>query len=216
MGTGLTAKISSQGPVGGIQSGGFFLPFSTDSTSYVEVATFSTVNVVTMRYLLTATGVDMDVKIVGNISRTGSVTLTLGECTLTPNLAHVFILDTACHSVIVYAKVHSTGTGGLVGGYSGINWNSFRETTYNFEELVVTNAATIGCTRSKATNVFTATITVEDNPVRFRTDGGDPTTTSGHLLQAGDVLKISSMFDVLNFKIIAVSGDAKLAISYAR
>ena len=67
-----------------------------------------------------------------------------------------------------------------------------------------------------------ALITVETDQVRWRDDGTDPTSSEGHLLNAGDVLTFDSWSvpklnwrQVLNaIKVIRVTNDAKLKISW--
>lgn len=62
-----------------------------------------------------------------------------------------------------------------------------------------------------------ATITVETDSIRVRFDGTAPTSTNGHLFQAGDVIELVSMTQVKNFKAIrssAAVGDAKLMVTY--
>jgi hypothetical protein len=60
-----------------------------------------------------------------------------------------------------------------------------------------------------------ATISVETDSIRYRLDGTDPDSTTGHLLQVGDVLELDSANDVAKFKAIRVSGDATIQVSYA-
>ena len=55
--------------------------------------------------------------------------------------------------------------------------------------------------------------TVETDDIRIRMDGGDPTSSVGHLMAVGDVFYINGE-DVLTFKAIKVTNNAKLAVSY--
>ena len=65
-----------------------------------------------------------------------------------------------------------------------------------------------------------ALITVEDDQVRFRTDGTAPTSSEGHLLEVGDALNWYSTENVnwysvlFTVQFIRVTGDAKLKITY--
>lgn len=68
-----------------------------------------------------------------------------------------------------------------------------------------------------------AMITVEDDQVRFRDDGENPTSSEGHLLNAGDVLlymdgdesdHYAGFLRGNKLHFIRVSTDAKLKISY--
>jgi hypothetical protein len=63
---------------------------------------------------------------------------------------------------------------------------------------------------SKVTAII---FSVEGNAIRFRTDGGDPTTSIGHRLEIGSVFEILGEHDVQDFKIISVSGDATIQAS---
>lgn len=59
-----------------------------------------------------------------------------------------------------------------------------------------------------------AFITVETNPVRWRADGTDPTSSEGHLLQAGDSLSIFGTVNLKNLKFIRTGSDATLRVTY--
>ena len=47
-----------------------------------------------------------------------------------------------------------------------------------------------------------ALITVETAQIRFRIDGGAPTSTVGHILNPGDTITLDSNSDIANFKAI--------------
>jgi hypothetical protein len=59
-----------------------------------------------------------------------------------------------------------------------------------------------------------ALITVEDNNIRFWTSGDKPTTSEGHLVNAGGQIDLVSYREIQNFLAISVSGTAKLKASY--
>lgn len=59
-------------------------------------------------------------------------------------------------------------------------------------------------------------ISVETNPVRVRYDGGNPTTTVGHLLTAGDSMRINGAGSVTNLKMIRTGADATVQVTYER
>lgn len=95
--------------------------------------------------------------------------------------------------------------------------------TYAYESLTVSSTA-VGLTASKYTQTSAtlptisakfALITVEDDAIRFRTDGTDPTTTEGHKLAAGDTLLLDCWDDIRRFKAIRVTTDAKIRVSYS-
>lgn len=59
-----------------------------------------------------------------------------------------------------------------------------------------------------------ARITVEDNPVRYRYDGGTSTANDGHLLAAGGELILSGNENLQQFSIIRSSGsDATVIVT---
>ena len=59
-------------------------------------------------------------------------------------------------------------------------------------------------------------VTVEDADVRYRLDGSDPTASVGHRVYDGGTLEVEGMTNLSRLKFIAVSGTAKVSISYAR
>jgi hypothetical protein len=66
-------------------------------------------------------------------------------------------------------------------------------------------------------SVRRAFISVEDDDVRWRADGTNPTDSEGHLVEVGDYLSFMDRnYDDLLTKIrfIRVTADAKLKISY--
>jgi len=102
----------------------------------------------------------------------------------------------------------------------------------DFSTLTVSNAAggigfssaspALATGKVSGYRVKGAVITVEDDQVRFRTDGTAPSSTEGHLLSVGDVLTFDSWTTGVNWiatleKIlfIRVTGDAKLKVSWS-
>ena len=87
---------------------------------------------------------------------------------------------------------------------------------FAYEDITVSSAHYETFTTTTMNGAFTANITVEDNPVRVRWDGGNPTTLVGHLLQSGDQLKLDFTADLWHFKAIATGGDSKLRVTYSK
>lgn len=61
-----------------------------------------------------------------------------------------------------------------------------------------------------------AEITIETAPIRFTVDGTAPTTTVGHLVNPGDVIRLDSNEDITAFRAIrttATSGTIKVTYS---
>jgi hypothetical protein len=59
-----------------------------------------------------------------------------------------------------------------------------------------------------------AVISTENASIRFRTDGGDPDGTTGHLAAAGAYLTITGYTAIKNFKAYTPSGTATLTVTY--
>lgn len=94
------------------------------------------------------------------------------------------------------------------------SWTNPERQSSSFEAITVTNAA-IGLTAADANAAVAAEITVENGPIRFRTDGTAASATVGHLLNAGDVLyldNISELVALSMFRDGAVDGD--ISVSY--
>lgn len=93
-------------------------------------------------------------------------------------------------------------------------WTSPDRQSSSFEAITVSNAA-IGLTTADYQAAVAAEITVENGPIRFRTDGTAATATVGHLLNDGDVLYIdnpSELSALSMFRDGATDGD--ISVSY--
>jgi hypothetical protein len=92
-------------------------------------------------------------------------------------------------------------------------------TPFAFETITVSStaigftAATYNPTTGKAKRVFLSCAT---NPIRFRYDGTNPTTTVGHVLSAGSSINITGGNAIDNFKMIASGSDATCSATYER
>lgn len=87
---------------------------------------------------------------------------------------------------------------------------------FAYESLTITNAAAVPLTLATFDGAFCANISVEDNPIRVRWDGTDPTTTEGHILQSGDTMHLDFTADIWHFRAIATGGNAKLRVTYSK
>jgi len=67
---------------------------------------------------------------------------------------------------------------------------------------------------AKAQKAVEATITVENNNVRWRIDGGTPDANTGHLLTAGSSITLSGGTSIVNFKAYAPTPSALLVVTY--
>lgn len=83
----------------------------------------------------------------------------------------------------------------------------------DFEKVAVSSTA-VGLTEASYGEANHALVTVETNSIRFRTDGEDPDTTTGHLVTAGNSITLESRREVVNFSAIRESADATIQVSY--
>jgi hypothetical protein len=61
-----------------------------------------------------------------------------------------------------------------------------------------------------------ATITCETDAVRYWADGSIPTASVGHVLAAAGALLLYGQQAIQNFRVIRVTNDATLSITYSR
>lgn len=91
----------------------------------------------------------------------------------------------------------------------------------DYEEISVGNTV-VGLSQSKvspanAPAMTLAFITVEDAPVRYRYDGGDPSATAGHLANVGSSITLFGTNNLRQFKAIRSSTtNARLIVTYER
>lgn len=88
-------------------------------------------------------------------------------------------------------------------------------TSYAAFETVTVSTVSKELTAATYDNQRFALITVESNAVRFRLDGTDPTSSVGHVLEAGDILTLDSLEQIQAVRFIRRDGaDATLSVSY--
>lgn len=61
-----------------------------------------------------------------------------------------------------------------------------------------------------------ALVTVETNSIRFRYDGTNPTAAVGHVAAAGSSFRVEGAGNVSRLKMIRVSADAVVHVTYER
>ncbi len=59
-------------------------------------------------------------------------------------------------------------------------------------------------------------VTVEADAIRFRYDGTAPTATDGHKVDAGGNFTVEGHENVVNFRMIRVTGDATVQVTFER
>lgn len=99
-------------------------------------------------------------------------------------------------------------TPGSAGSCPGLD---FSLQPLGYQQVAVSTTA-VGLTLPSGV-VRMAVITVEDNPIRFRDDGTNPSSTVGVLVQP-DVTILVCGPAVSGFRAIRTGADAKLSVSY--
>ena len=95
---------------------------------------------------------------------------------------------------------------------SAVNTQLTGSKAENYETITVSDSI---ITLTPGANTY-GFITVEDAPIRFRFDGGDPSASNGHTLSVGDTLILDSTEDLANFKALRkTTTDAVLHASYS-
>jgi len=88
-----------------------------------------------------------------------------------------------------------------------------QEVAFSFQQVTVGGTAVGLVSNNGVTCGFRALITCETNQVRFRYDGGAPTSSAGHLLNVGDILVIEGRYNVANFQAIATGANGTLMVT---
>lgn len=57
-----------------------------------------------------------------------------------------------------------------------------------------------------------ATVSTEDQPIRFRIDGGDPDQDTGHYVPAGTFFSVTTATAIANFKAVAIGSEVTATI----
>ncbi len=81
-------------------------------------------------------------------------------------------------------------------------------------EAITVDAAVHALTPARYDDAQGALITVEDDAIRFRIDGTDPTAAEGHYVDAGEIVVLTSIEDLQRFRVTRVTTDAIIRITY--
>lgn len=84
------------------------------------------------------------------------------------------------------------------------------------DKAIGLNPATIRLMEASPDHYYSATISVQDNNVAWLATGGVPTIKTKQILNVGDMLTLSPIENLKQFKAIAIGGAATLAVSYYR
>ncbi|MDI6732313.1 MAG: hypothetical protein QME16_00070 [Planctomycetota bacterium] len=80
----------------------------------------------------------------------------------------------------------------------------------------VKSLTSLSYTDTDGNTAVNALITIETAQIRWRIDGGNPTSTGGHLSNPMDIIKLNNASDVKNFKATRVSStSATIRVSYS-
>ncbi len=101
--------------------------------------------------------------------------------------------------------------------FGSVGSNTWYLLDNDFEDLTVGTSTAVGFGNIKTTHPESARVRfrVEDNDIHVRTDGPAPTISVGELVKAGEPYQVVGYENIVNFKVIAISGTAKLPSHYA-
>ncbi len=92
------------------------------------------------------------------------------------------------------------------------------ETIVGFETLTIADSVktlTSSVYSPSGNTASRALITAEGGDFRYKVDGNNPTTTDGHLVEAGDVLEFDELVCIENFKAIRTGATSgKISVTY--
>lgn len=92
-------------------------------------------------------------------------------------------------------------------------------TPFAFETITVSSTAVgfTSATYNPSTGMAKrALLSCETNPIRFRYDGTNPTSSVGHALAAATMINITGDRAIQNFRMIASGSDSTCSITYER
>jgi len=91
-------------------------------------------------------------------------------------------------------------------------------TPFAYEKITVTNSEVSMLDTTYRNSAGAIFLTVEDNSIRYKIDGGNATTSEGHLL-SGSALQNLWLHDrhaIRNLRMIATDGNAIVHVTYYR
>ena len=84
----------------------------------------------------------------------------------------------------------------------------------DYEEIDVTAAAVFRLDATYSANAGAVFLTVEDNNLRYRIDGGNPDANSGHLVYAGQNIWFTDPRSIQYLRMIGDGGTARVIVTY--
>ncbi len=86
-------------------------------------------------------------------------------------------------------------------------------------EVVTVSGTAIGLTAATYLHATYAFVEVQAQPIRWRADGTDPTSTVGFKAIDGTLIELASYNEIVNFRAISdggASGDATIQVHYRK
>lgn len=90
------------------------------------------------------------------------------------------------------------------------------DVVWDAHEVLTVSSTALALTRDLAGNANIVHISIEGAQVRYFLHGAVPTTTTGHLLSAGDIIELNGRAEIDSFRVIYVSVAASALCSYGR
>jgi hypothetical protein len=87
------------------------------------------------------------------------------------------------------------------------------DTAIGFTAATIASAKTDRAKQGLCGDIRRVICVVENDDIRIKLDGDNPTSSTGHLLEVGDGFIVDGS-DVVSFRAIRVSGLAKISASY--
>lgn len=91
-------------------------------------------------------------------------------------------------------------------------------TPFHYENITVATGVVSMLTEAYRNNAGAIFLTIEDNNVSYRIDGGNPTSVLGHYLisSANQNLWLNNIFAIKNLRMIAIGGSSLIKVTYYR
>lgn len=91
-------------------------------------------------------------------------------------------------------------------------------TPFHYENITVTVDSVSMLTEAHRDVAGAVFITIEDNNVSYRIDGGNPTSVLGHYLisSANQNLWLNNIFALKSLRMIAIGGNSLIKVTYYR
>lgn len=91
-------------------------------------------------------------------------------------------------------------------------------TPFKYKKMTITTDAVSSLNATFANNSGAVFLTIETNSIRYKIEGGDPTSTDGHLISSAisQNLWLHDRHAIRNLKMIAIDGNSTVHVTYYR